>query len=189
MNHTGTIVIETPRIILRPFTVEDAPAMYRNWASDPEVTRFLTWPTHASEEVTRSVLTAWTQEYRQPNRYEWCVVPRCAGEAMGSLGVTDINESEGEVEIGYCLSRSQWGLGLMPEAVQAVLRHFFNVVGAKRVLAKHDTNNPKSGRVMQKSGMTLQRVVPKGARNNQGVCDIAIYAISREEFHESDQPV
>lgn len=56
MKHQGTKTIETPRLILRRFTLEDAPAMYRNWASDPEVTKFLTWPTHASEEVSRLVL-------------------------------------------------------------------------------------------------------------------------------------
>ena len=44
MNKTGTRTLETHRLILRPFTEEDAEDMYRNWASDPEVTKFLTWP-------------------------------------------------------------------------------------------------------------------------------------------------
>ena len=56
MNHQGTKTFETPRLILRRFTMEDAPAMYRNWASDPEVTKYLTWPTHSSAEVSRQVL-------------------------------------------------------------------------------------------------------------------------------------
>ena len=46
LRHSGTRTIETDRLILRRFTVEDAPAMYSNWASDPEVTRFLTWQPH-----------------------------------------------------------------------------------------------------------------------------------------------
>ena len=52
MKHQGTKTIETPRLILRRFTLEDAPAMYRNWASDPEVTKFLTWPAHSSVEIS-----------------------------------------------------------------------------------------------------------------------------------------
>ena len=52
MRHTGTITLETPRLILRRFAAGDAAAMYRNWASDPEVTRFLTWPPHESLAVS-----------------------------------------------------------------------------------------------------------------------------------------
>ena len=52
MNHVGTIEIETERLLLRPVTLEDAEAMHRNWTGDDEVTRYLTWPTHASVEVT-----------------------------------------------------------------------------------------------------------------------------------------
>ena len=60
MNHQGTKTIETERLILRRFTMEDAPAMYRNWASDPEVTKYLTWPAHSSVEVSQQVLRDWT---------------------------------------------------------------------------------------------------------------------------------
>lgn len=49
MNHLGTVVLETTRLKLRRFTIEDAEGMYRNWASEDEVTKFLTWPTHARQ--------------------------------------------------------------------------------------------------------------------------------------------
>ena len=51
MEHKGTVTLETPRLILRRLTLADAEPMYRNWASDPGVTKFLTWPTHSSVEV------------------------------------------------------------------------------------------------------------------------------------------
>ena len=57
LNHQGTRVIETERLILRPFVMEDADAMFRNWAGDDEVTKFLTWPTHESAAVSRMVLS------------------------------------------------------------------------------------------------------------------------------------
>lgn len=44
MKHAGTKTIETGRLVLRPFRIEDAQPMYENWASDPEVTKFLMWP-------------------------------------------------------------------------------------------------------------------------------------------------
>ena len=55
MNKAGTQKIETQRLILRRFKIEDAEDMYDNWASDPEVTRYLTWPVHSSLEVTRTL--------------------------------------------------------------------------------------------------------------------------------------
>ena len=52
MEHKGTVTLETPRLILRRLTLAVAEPMYRNWASDPGVTKFLTWPTHSSVEIT-----------------------------------------------------------------------------------------------------------------------------------------
>jgi ribosomal-protein-alanine N-acetyltransferase len=46
MTHRDTVTLETERLILRRFEFDDAEAMYRNWANDPEVTKFMTWPTH-----------------------------------------------------------------------------------------------------------------------------------------------
>lgn len=54
MDHLGTKRIETQRLILRPFVQEDAQAMYENWCSDPEVTKYLTWPAYTSVEPMRS---------------------------------------------------------------------------------------------------------------------------------------
>lgn len=62
MQHLGTAVLETARLVLRPFVTADAEAMFRNWAGDPEVTRFLTWPTHPSADVSRMVLTDWNNQ-------------------------------------------------------------------------------------------------------------------------------
>ena len=59
----GTKTIETERLILRAFRAEDAEAMFRNWASDPEVTKFLTWPAHGDVSVTRHVLADWVGRY------------------------------------------------------------------------------------------------------------------------------
>ena len=63
MNKAGTQRIETDRLILRRFRSEDAEDMYANWASDPEVTRFLTWPPHSSVDVTKALLADWIPRY------------------------------------------------------------------------------------------------------------------------------
>ena len=181
MNHAGTARLETRRLILRPFTETDAPAMYRNWASDDEVTRFLTWPTHPSEDVTRQLLALWTSEYRNPAAYNWAIELKQIGEPIGSLAVVRMNEAIAEAELGYCMGRAWWGRGLMPEAGRAVIDYLFDTVGFNRICAGHDVENPKSGRVMQKLGMRPEGVLRQSGRNNQGVADMAVYAILRED--------
>ena len=108
MNHQGTNTIETQRLILRRFTLEDASAMYRNWASDPEVTRFLTWPTHSSVEVSRQVLLDWTEQYQDDTFYQWAIVPKELGEPVGSIGVVHLNEQAQLAHIGYCICANWW---------------------------------------------------------------------------------
>ena len=63
MNHIGTIELATERLALRRFMIEDAENMYYNWASEDEVTRFLTWPTHKSVEDSERVIDQWIKSY------------------------------------------------------------------------------------------------------------------------------
>ena len=70
MKHCGTQKLETVRLVLRRLTMQDADAVYSNWASDPEVTRFLTWPAHPDLETTRKVLSDWISRYMK--NYTFC---------------------------------------------------------------------------------------------------------------------
>ena len=63
MQNKGTKTIETDRLILRQFRLEDAEYMFKNWASDPEVSKFLTWPPHKDVELTRTLLETWIEKY------------------------------------------------------------------------------------------------------------------------------
>ncbi len=121
MNKTGTQRIETPRLILRRFRIEDAGEMYRNWASDPEVTRFLTWPVHTSAEVTESLLREWTARYADGGYFNWAMESKETGEVIGNISVVRLNETTEAADIGYCMSRAFWGRGLMPEALSSVI--------------------------------------------------------------------
>ena len=182
MNHRGTRRLETGRLVLRRFVVEDAEAMFRNWASDPEVTKYLTWPAHASAEVSRAVLRDWTEAYKNQNDYQWAIVLKEDGESpIGSIGAVELNEDLCIVQIGYCLGRPWWHRGIMSEALNAVIDFFFNAVGANRIESRHDPRNPHSGRVMQKCGMKYEGTLRSSDRNNQGICDACWYAVLKSE--------
>lgn len=177
MNHLGTKCIETERLILRQFTLDDADAMYRNWASDSEVTAYLCWPTHSSVEISRMVLSGWVSHYQENDYYQWAIVPKDLGEPIGSIAGVHLNDRVGKVELGYCIGRAWWHKGIMSEALEAVIRFLLGEVGANRVEACHDPNNPHSGDVMRKCGMQFEGIQRQAGINNQGLCDLRWYAI------------
>ena len=181
MNKTGTQSIETHRLLLRPFRAEDAEDMFTNWASDPEVTRFLTWPPHSSADVTRMLLDAWTSHYSDGGFFQWAIEWKENGAVIGSIAVVKLEEAIESAEIGYCLGRAFWGRGIMPEALRAVMDYLFDTVGLNRVWAGHDVNNPNSGRVMEKAGMKKEGVLRASGVNNQGIRDVAVWAALRED--------
>ena len=93
MKHCGIQRTETERLVLRRFSVDDALAMYRNWASDAEVTRYLTWPAHASIKVSKAVLEDWVKSYSELNYYQWAIVLKDHGnDPIGSIGAVSIND-------------------------------------------------------------------------------------------------
>lgn len=181
VTHKGTQVLQTDRLILRSFRMEDSRAMYDNWASDPEVTKFLTWPPHSSPAVTELVLRDWITNYGKPNFYQWAIVLRDRNLPIGSISVVRHDDSLQTAEIGYCIGRAWWHRGITTEALGAVIRFLFREVGMRRIEARHDVNNPHSGGVMQKCGMAFLGIQPQSDRNNQGICDTARYFILADQ--------
>ena len=183
MNHTGTVLLDTARLSLRPFILEDAPNMYKNWASDPRVTRYLTWTPHASVEETKQIVGFWVEQYGGDLFYQWVIVLKEINEVIGNISVVQQDEDLETAVIGYCMGQKWWGQGIMTEAYTAVLAHLFRQVGFNRVAATHHVANPASGRVMVKCGMTYEGLRRDGAKDNQGkFCDVECYAILKKDW-------
>jgi len=183
LTHKGTVTLNTKRLILRRFTAADADAMFKNWANDPEVTKFLTWPLHGKVENTQGLLNIWCERYESPNCYNWAIELRDFGEPIGSIEVVDVSDTHMRCEIGYCMSKAYWSQGIMSEALSAVLSFLFLEVGVNRIQAKHDTRNPASGRVMAKNGMQLEGILREFSYHETlDFCDIVVYSILRREF-------
>ena len=182
MNHQGTKRLETDRLILRRGTAGDAGAMFRNWAGDPEVTKYLSWPTHTGEDVSAMVLADWEKRCEQPDCYLWVIELKELGEIIGSISVVNAKDEKVQsAEVGYCIGRRWWHQGITSEALRRVMDFLFDEVGARRVEARHDPRNPHSGAVMRKCGMTYEGTHRQADWNNQGVCDVAYYAMLAEE--------
>lgn len=182
MQHKGTRPLETARLLLRPFVLEDADAMYRNWASDPAVTTFLMWPTHESREVSRRVLEEWVGRYKEPAFYQWAIVLKEIDQPIGSISVNNsIDDTIQMAHMGYCLGRAWWHKGITSEALARVIRYLLDEVGLNRIESRHDPRNPNSGAVMKKCGMKYEGTLRQSDWNNQGICDASYYALLAEE--------
>ena len=173
------MIIETDRLILRRFHIDDAQAMFDNWASDDEVTKYMTWPSHTNLGITQWVVNDWVSSYEKDDYYQWAI--EFEGQPIGSIGVVDHRDDVGKAVIGYCIGRNWWHKGIMPEALKAVMDYLFDEVGYNRIEACHDPNNPNSGRVMSKCGMKYEGTHRQSGRNNQGICDEDVYALLKSQ--------
>jgi len=182
MNHKGTATLETKHLILRRFCIEDAKFMFENWASDDEVTKYLTWPTHSDISISESVLNSWTPLYKKSDYYHWAVVLKELGVPIGSTGAVEQRDDIKMVHIGYCIGRTWWGKGYTSEILAELNRFFFEEIGVKSVQSRHDPRNPASGKVMEKCGLKYEGTLRQSDINNQGICDAAHYSILAEEY-------
>lgn len=182
MNHCGTHEIETDRLILRRYKSDDASAIYNNWASDEEVTKYLMWKAHSSQEISQSVLDEWLKDYSNEKCYHWAIVLKENGDIpIGDIGVVHMDEDVSMVHIGYCIGKAWWHQGITSEALKAILIYLFDKVDVNRIESRHDPRNPFSGKVMEKCGMKYEGTLRSSDWNNQGICDASYYALLKSE--------
>lgn len=173
MNHIGTREIATERLTLRRFEIEDAENMFYNWANDPEVTKYLTWPAHESVDTTETILKEWISKYDEKDFYQWAIELNDLEQPIGTISAIKTDERVESVEIGYCIGKRFWNNGYMTEALTAIIRFFINEVGAGRVWARHDTENPNSGKVMAAQAWIMRVLYAMQAST------IRVYAMKR----------
>ncbi|MDY3013607.1 MAG: GNAT family N-acetyltransferase [Evtepia sp.] len=153
--------METDRLILRPWEPSDSEALYR-YAKDPRIGPAAGWPPHSSVQESKTIIET---VFSAPEIY--AVVLRQTEEPVGCIGVlwgdqANLPLSPGEGELGYWVGGPYWGQGLIPEGVQAVLRHCFLELGCPGLWCGHYDGNRKSQRVQEKCGFLPQysRTVP-----------------------------
>lgn len=182
MRHIGTQKMETERLVLRRFEEGDAKAVFKNWASDPEVVKYLTWPVHENAELTRQIINSWTAEYDNNEYYNWAIVLKELEEPIGSITVVHYEDQVRMAHIGYCIGRQWWHQGIMSEALQAVIDYLFEKGDFNRIESRHDPHNPNSGKVMMHCGMQYEGTMRQNDWSNQGIVDSSYYALLKSDW-------
>ena len=178
-----TKTLESSRLILRRFQMEDAAGMYHNWASDPECCKFLSWDIHKSIEETESIIQSWIKEYNNGS-LNWIVELKDTHEVIGSICAITVSKKHDTAELAYCYGSKFWGRGYATEALRTVIDYLLSDCGLYLIEARHISGNPASGRVMEKAGMHRDAVL-RDRRINKVTKernDSIIYSITKEEF-------
>lgn len=185
MNHTGSKILHTEQLTLRPFRETDAEDMFTRWASDPEVTRYVTWTPHESVEVTRALLHLWEEEAKSPQTYHWAI--EFKNRLVGDITLHAVNDWNESATIGYCMAKEFWRRGIMSEAFQEVLRYAFEEIGFTRISGEHAIENPASGRVMEKCGLKYEGTCRSRFRlpSTGEWTDIVMYAITKQDYFQN----
>lgn len=180
MNDLGTILLETDRLILRKFKIEDAEAMYNGWVTDKECNKYLTWDIHKNIDQTKKILKSWINEYENGS-YNWIVELKSTKELIGAISAVNVSKKDLNCEIGYCYDSKYWGNGYATEALKRVIDYLLNDCNFHLVEARYISGNPASGKVMEKAGMKKEAVL-KDRRINKHtkeLNDLIIYSITK----------
>jgi ribosomal-protein-alanine N-acetyltransferase len=145
----------TSRLKLRPSATSDAEAIFEAYATDPRVTRYLSWRPHTALQDTLEFLTLCDRERAAGTDFAYVIEDREEGSILGMI---EARVQEHAVEFAYVLRRDRWGQGMMTEALSALADNALTHPAICRVYALCDTENPASARVMMKIGMVYDGV-------------------------------
>lgn len=186
MKLIGTKTLETDRLILRKIKLADYKEAYSNWCNNDNVSKYVVWNTHKNEGETRELFEIWVEDYKNLDTFRWIVELKDTKELIGTIDVVNKKFLKYDsCEIGYCYGEKYWNKGYATEALKRVIKFLFEEVDAYIVFADHLSNNPGSGKVMEKSGMKFdgklrQRFLDKdGIRN-----DLLCYSITKDEYYK-----
>ena len=173
--------LETERLILRKLTPADEADVFA-YASDPEVARLVPWEAHRSLDDTRRFLQGVLERYTRGEPDVWAIAEKASGRVIGTIRMGEYRAQHGRASVGYALARPYWNRGLTTEALRAVLRFGFDVVGLNRIFAVCYPEDPASARVMENVGMTYEGTLRDAAFEKGRYRSLKVYAILRREY-------
>lgn len=155
--HAGTRRIETDRLILRRFVLQDADSMYSGWINDPKVQFNYGEPVYGHVILVEQLLSKWIFSYEKDDYYRWAVVLKGREEeCIGHIAFCSVDTEHRLADIEYCIGVAYQNKGYASEALSAVINYTFTQTGLHRLQAFHRGRNQVSGRVLQKAKMQYE---------------------------------
>lgn len=173
--------IRTKRLTLRAAKMSDAEDLYE-YSRDPAVAKHVLWDAHTSIHQTRAYIRYLIRQYKSGQPSSFVISITETGKVVGTIGFMWIQQENRSAEVGYSLSRAYWNQGIMTEALTALLDFGFLKLNLNRIEAQHESDNPASGRVMAKAGMSFEGRLRQRIYNKGRFTDVDLYSILRQEY-------
>jgi len=179
---THAVSLETPRLVLREFSEDDATAVHA-YASDAEIVRYLDWGPNTHADTARFLATARAAGDAGPRTtYHLAIVLKTVGHLVGGCRIEIRNPANGHGDLGYVLHRQAWGHGYATEATRALLAFGFGRLALHRIWATCDVENRASIRVLEKLGMQREGHLRHNVRRKGEWRDSYLYATLEPEW-------
>lgn len=176
-------IIETDRIFLRPFCVDDIEP-FAKICANPNVMRYIGDGKPVSLDIIAEKIPEWVELYEKQKYGLMALVLKKTNELIGFCGFIHQTVDEVEyIELGYRLDEAYWGKGIATEAAVAVRDYAFNVLEIPMLISIINHQNDASKQVAKKVGMKLMKQT-----NFKNVL-VDVFCLKRDEHVASGQPV
>jgi ribosomal-protein-alanine N-acetyltransferase len=175
----------TERLILRKLTLDDAKDLFE-FASDPEVAKYVSWEPHRSIEDSINLIKFTHERYEKREGIIWGIVYRENNKVIGTCDISPAIKHF-RAEIAYAISRDYWGKGLMTEAVKEAIKFGFEKMNLNRIQAMCIPENIGSYRVMEKVGMKYEGLIREYLYIKGKFQDLKLYSILRIEYFDQKE--
>ncbi|MXY59834.1 MAG: GNAT family N-acetyltransferase [Chloroflexi bacterium] len=177
--------LETPRLVLREYTEDDAPAVLA-YQSDARYLRYYPWEGRTLDDAQRFVQQFIDWQAESPRRRFQLAVLLCkSGALIGSCGVRRKPDDDTEADIGFELSPEHWGRGYATEAATAMADFAFRELGVRRLSSWCIAENVASACVLEKLGMSLEGRLPAAEHFKGRDWDTLLYGMTRDRWESA----
>lgn len=182
LTHCGTQPIETKRLILRPFRIEDWKAMQENWVSDNEVQAWYAEPVYETEAEIKGLLQQYISGYEKEDYYRWAMILKDTNECIGQIAYFLVNSESHFGEIEYCVGKAFQNRGFVTEAMWQIVDYGFKRVHFNSVRISHCSTNIPSRRVIEKLGFIKEGALREIIFADDQYMDRVYYSILQREW-------
>jgi len=173
--------LQTPRLTLRPYRLADTADLVRLAGTREVAAMTLRIPHPYTEHDAVEFITSCRADFELGRSARFAIALRESGEFCGGIGLRIMSEHR-RAELGYWLGVPYWGKGYATEASQEILRFGFETLKLRRIYASYVTENPTSGRVLEKIGMRYEGILRSHICKWDVFHDLVFYGILHDEF-------
>ena len=177
----SVVRMETERLILRKLEQRDAPLYFERISSREAVAKTMLWEPHQHPGETEALVARCVQWYADPTFCRWAIALKSDDTIIGVADLLRFTEDR-RCSFAYMIGEEFWGQGYATEALRAIFAYGFDHLNLRQIEADHFSDNPASGRVMQKLGMQHVGSTPKAYEKNGIFHDVEVYTLTKDQF-------